>query len=727
MRASRVLALTCVLACLAAILAGVAGAEVPRKINYQGRLTDTDTGEPIAGPLIMTFRIFDVEEGGSAAWTETQAVTPDSAGVISAILGSITPIDAGFDGPMWLEVEVGGEVLSPRREMVSVPYAFHAMNTDSLGGVLADSFSVQGHIHDDRYFTEAELGDAGTVNDGGNPVDWTKLKNVPAGFADGTDEGGGAGDGHSLDAADGDPVNVVFVDNNGNVGVGTAIPERRLHVYDGYAGSVTSSASAEIVVEDDDDARINLISPGDQTVGIEFGDQVDPTSGWLIYNNTDDRMKLGVNNDDRIVVDNSGEVGIGTSGPAAQLHLYKNTNGLAELRIENPNTGSSSAERLSFNNEDGGVAYIAAYDEGHSTLSGSMVIANNRPGGNLRFHTGGVERLSISDFGATYVTAPGGSPLQCQTSGAGYIEIETDTVSPTGLRMANSNREWYLLHSPAGDDRIALFDANGTGERERLVITGGTGYVGIHKTNPIRELDISGRLRNWHDTAGMEWTGEFYNTDSAGHGLMAVGNGGPYWYVTGGTGINSSGYDVGGYFRAVNTSSTGGQKALFTQNGAGGYAYICYRSSSGFQYDVWGNGDVALVMPTSKGDKILTSSHSPEAWIEDYGNAEIKDGFCHVDLDQLFADCVTIDEANPVKVFVQMTSPVTNQYYVDKGGTGFDVIVVGDGAQDVNATFDYRVVAARRNREKVRFAEAESPEQVQAQAVRVTPEQMGEE
>jgi hypothetical protein len=131
-------------------------------------------------------------------------------------------------------------------------------------------------------------------------------------------------------------------------------------------------------------------------------------------------------------------------------------------------------------------------------------------------------------------------------------------------------------------------------------------------------------------------------------------------------------------------------------------------------------------VPTSKGQRILTSPQSPEAWIEDYGSAEIKEGFCHVDLDPLYTDCVTIDDANPVKVFVQMTSPVINQHYVKKGTTGFDLIVVGEGADQVNGTFDYRVVAARKDHEKIRFAEAQSPEEVKAQAIMAMPEKMNE-
>jgi hypothetical protein len=119
-------------------------------------------------------------------------------------------------------------------------------------------------------------------------------------------------------------------------------------------------------------------------------------------------------------------------------------------------------------------------------------------------------------------------------------------------------------------------------------------------------------------------------------------------------------------------------------------------------------------MPTTKGYKVLTTPESPEAWIEDYGSGEIKGGTCHVDLDPLLLDCVTIDEANPMKVFVQLTSPVTNQFYVKKGPAGFDVIVTGEGAETVEGTFDYRVVAARKNQAKIRFADGESPEEINA-------------
>lgn len=262
------------------ITIGAGVAEVPGKINYQGRLTDPDTGKPLVGSHEMSFRLFDLPDGGAELWSEPQTVSVDTTGVFSVMLGSVNPVAVDFDGPVWLEIEVEGETLSPRREIVSVPFAFrsaesdHASDADSLGGyesetyiregdtdvitedmivdgpgsgldadmvdgfhadAFADTghthnaFADTGHTHDDRYYLQEELNTAGTINDGGNPVAWTKLKDVPSGFADGTDEEG-AGDGHSLDAADGNPVDALYVDDSGRVGVGTTNPGRRLHV-----------------------------------------------------------------------------------------------------------------------------------------------------------------------------------------------------------------------------------------------------------------------------------------------------------------------------------------------------------------------------------------------------------------------------------------------------------------------------------------------------------------
>lgn len=210
MRTPQSLALTLVATALIAAATTSPG-QVPQMMNYQAMLTD-DAGEPLVNQAVeLVFRIYDAGEVGDLKWSETHNTVTNSIGVVSVILGSQgSPLGISFAEPLWLEVDVDGETLSPRRQLVAAPYARHANDSDQLGGGLAS-----------EYAQLADLGTPGSINDPGNPVDWTKLKGVPGGFSDGVDDAG-EGDGHSLDASDGDPADVVHVDPAGNVYVGPA-------------------------------------------------------------------------------------------------------------------------------------------------------------------------------------------------------------------------------------------------------------------------------------------------------------------------------------------------------------------------------------------------------------------------------------------------------------------------------------------------------------------------
>ena len=100
---------------------------VPHEINYQGWLGTADDTTGVTGTFTMVFRLYDAETGGSNLWSETHEVQVNH-GVFTVILGSSNPIPAEiFTGaPLWLEISVAGEVLSPRQKLVSVGYAIHA-------------------------------------------------------------------------------------------------------------------------------------------------------------------------------------------------------------------------------------------------------------------------------------------------------------------------------------------------------------------------------------------------------------------------------------------------------------------------------------------------------------------------------------------------------------------------------------------------------------------------
>jgi hypothetical protein len=110
------------------VLFSYSSAQVPQLMNYQGKLTDA-SGAPVNDTVQMVFSIYSDEGGVNQLWTETQTTVIIEKGVFNVLLGSETPIPYSvFDGSTrYLGVAIGGDPeITPRKAMVSVPYAFRA-------------------------------------------------------------------------------------------------------------------------------------------------------------------------------------------------------------------------------------------------------------------------------------------------------------------------------------------------------------------------------------------------------------------------------------------------------------------------------------------------------------------------------------------------------------------------------------------------------------------------
>lgn len=145
-------------------------------LTYQGRLLDA--AGAAEGVYDVQFKLYDAADAGAQQGsTNTMNDVAILGGYFTAVLDFGSDV---FNGdPRWLEIGVrpGGladpneyTVLSPRQKITPAPYALFALN-------------------------------------------------------------GGAGGRHSLDAADGDPADAVYVDSDGNVGIGKTTPEAKLEVY----------------------------------------------------------------------------------------------------------------------------------------------------------------------------------------------------------------------------------------------------------------------------------------------------------------------------------------------------------------------------------------------------------------------------------------------------------------------------------------------------------------
>jgi microcystin-dependent protein len=113
-------------------------AAIPQIISYQGRLVSSE-GSPLTGNYNMTFKIYDVDTGGSDLWNETQNNVPVTSGRFSVILGSGTPIPTTvFNGSdRWLGIAVGGDSeMTPRMKLTGIGYAFKSYTADKISGNL---------------------------------------------------------------------------------------------------------------------------------------------------------------------------------------------------------------------------------------------------------------------------------------------------------------------------------------------------------------------------------------------------------------------------------------------------------------------------------------------------------------------------------------------------------------------------------------------------------------
>jgi len=104
-------------------------AQIPNTISYQGILKD-GSGAVINDVLDLTFRIYDVESGGSNLWEETHTSVNVNDGLFNLILGDVTGLFLPFDVQYWLGTIIdGGAEMSPRTKLTSVPYS---LNSKSL-------------------------------------------------------------------------------------------------------------------------------------------------------------------------------------------------------------------------------------------------------------------------------------------------------------------------------------------------------------------------------------------------------------------------------------------------------------------------------------------------------------------------------------------------------------------------------------------------------------------
>lgn len=138
--------------------ASLTRAVLPSTMGYQAYVTD-NTGVPLSGEQMVSFRLYTTETGTSMVWEEVQRLTVKQ-GLLNAQLGSVAPLNLpdDFDTPLFLgiEIETDGEMI-PRQPLTLGGYTIHALNADTLGGSDATAFATSSHLHSAIYYTQSQV------------------------------------------------------------------------------------------------------------------------------------------------------------------------------------------------------------------------------------------------------------------------------------------------------------------------------------------------------------------------------------------------------------------------------------------------------------------------------------------------------------------------------------------------------------------------------------------
>lgn len=461
---------------------------IPHLINYEGMLTD-DLGTPLDGTYNLSFKIYGSESGDDSLWWEHHTGVAVSDGLFGVMLGSISSLSYSVfnDTVRYLGITVdNGTELSPRTRLVSVPYTYRSLWSDSAAytavGVENDSdWTISG---DDIYSAVSGNVGIGTTSpaeklDVNGTAKVTGFK-MPTGASSGhvlTSDGSGVGTWQTVPASGGgwtDDGNVVrLTTGTDSVGIGTTDPDAQFHVEGANEAlffSATTGGWPQLKVGKDRDAGNNII---------------------LGFENTNNYGYLGVAGDPKttFVVKYGGNIGIGTDEPWSNLHIHEASAGQPTYaQFTNDYTKALPTDGFFVGINSSGNAYLSNHesqsltiqtdntDRMHITSAGKVGIGTTTPGKIL--HIGGGGQAAAQTAEGLYVN-PNASSVA--------ISAEDNTGVEGGI-MAHNNGNVYI---GAWSNHSVMFR---TTNLDRGIIDA-SGNFGIGITSPTEKLDVNGTAK----------------------------------------------------------------------------------------------------------------------------------------------------------------------------------------------------------------------------------------
>jgi hypothetical protein len=295
---------------------------------------------------------------------------------------------------------------------------------------------------------------------------------------------------------------------------------------------------------------------------------------------------------------------------------------------------------------------------GENTGTGQGVLGSNSSTGVGVY---GVNN-NVNGIGVFGLNQAAGIAVGAVSTGGFAVNGATNGPLVTGIRGFNQ--------SATGTGIIAL----GTNITAGTVLAGGSGLAANGTANGVFAIGTNAATGIGVMGGGSNITA----ISNTGQGEGVVGNGVSFG-TTGYATAPLSNDRWGGYFDYLSS--------------ANGFAFVGGRTGA-TDYTIAGAGTkLTLVKDDQNQWRGLACIEAPEILFQDYGQGQLVNGVCHIELDPLYAQNVLIDGEHPLNVFIQLEGNCAGVYVTNKTATGFDVVELNGGTS--NVAFSWTCTANR--------------------------------